>query len=204
MDKLGLEQINDTDLWAAFQSGSRKAFIVIYEKYIRVLYEYGSKLSPNHELVEDCIQELYIDLWLKKDQLGSTHNIKAYLFTSLKRRLTRQLSRISQQKQKIEENYGVEFALEVSQETKMLEELQEKHWKNRLNEALQGLTPRQREFIFLKYYQKLSYDEVARVMDLKKKGVYKLADRAIKALKSSVLVTTVILLLLTVWEVFTS
>ena len=77
----------DKEIWNAFKGGSLTAYKLIYEKHIDLLFNYGNKITQHSELVEDCMQDLFVDLWIKKSKFGIVLNIKAYLFISFRRRL---------------------------------------------------------------------------------------------------------------------
>ena len=49
-------------VWSALRLGNRKALDFIFEKYIRLLYAYGNKISKDYALIEDCIQDLFVEL----------------------------------------------------------------------------------------------------------------------------------------------
>jgi hypothetical protein len=59
-------------LWKSFLKGDDKSFSLIYQQHIDGLFLYGSKLCADRELVRDCIQEIFVDLFLKrkKDEQG--------------------------------------------------------------------------------------------------------------------------------------
>ncbi len=50
-------------IWDKFKSGDQKAFEIIYNEYVDVLYAYGSKMTSDKSLVEDSIQDLFIDIY---------------------------------------------------------------------------------------------------------------------------------------------
>ena len=55
----------------------------------------------------------------------------------------------------------------------------------RLKTALASLTDRQREAIFLKFYEGLSYEEVSAIMNISTKATYKIMARALGMLKEN-------------------
>jgi hypothetical protein len=55
--------------------------------YYPKLYAYGIKLVPFSDFVRDQIQDLFINIWQNREGLGDVSNLKAYLFTSLRRKL---------------------------------------------------------------------------------------------------------------------
>src|SRR5690606_40649004 len=77
----------ELELWRQFKAGDESAYIIIYQKYFRILYRFGVKISNNPEMVKDCIQDLFIDLWNNKKQLSDTDSITFYLWASLKRKI---------------------------------------------------------------------------------------------------------------------
>jgi RNA polymerase sigma factor (sigma-70 family) len=180
------ETRDEVALWNDFRKGNLEAFNAIYYKYIRLLYNYGSKITPDGSLVEDCIQDLFIELWQKRQILSETTSIKFYLFKSLNRKIVRksaQEKRLSM-KGKLTENYHFEvaFSHEFHLVTMQIDEEQ----KENLDKALQTLTPRQKEAIFLKYYEKLSFEEVAVIMAINVKATYKLVTRALDMLRKNI------------------
>jgi RNA polymerase sigma-70 factor (ECF subfamily) len=52
---------NDPELWNAFRQGDEQAFAQIYRNYVKVLYRYGLKITPDTSLIEDCIQDLFVE-----------------------------------------------------------------------------------------------------------------------------------------------
>ena len=51
-------------------AGGRKAALEkLYRSHAPILLRYGSKFSADWQLVEDCLQDLFIDLWQRREQL---------------------------------------------------------------------------------------------------------------------------------------
>jgi RNA polymerase sigma factor (sigma-70 family) len=186
----------DADLWEAFKSGNEEAFARIYHTLVQDLYNYGLNIAAAPELVEDCIQDLFIYIWDTKDKLGRTDNIKFYLFTALKRRIL----------VKTEENQKKDLLLhttwissekpDFSSEALLLSSQQEQEQSERLEKALQALTPRQREAIYLRFYDKLSYAQIASIMSLTIQSTYSLIARAMEGLREQMHLVLVHLFLL--------
>ena len=67
-----MEQTNhSTDtLLASFQAGNMAAFSQLYNLHINVLFNYGLKLTIDKELLKDCIHDIFVKLYTKKDELG--------------------------------------------------------------------------------------------------------------------------------------
>src|SRR3712207_1381315 len=82
---------SDTELWQAFKKGDEEAFDYIFEKHVHILYNYGRKFTPVSEIIEDCVQDLFVEVWEKKKLISDTDSIKFYLFKSLRLRIIRRL-----------------------------------------------------------------------------------------------------------------
>jgi RNA polymerase sigma-70 factor (ECF subfamily) len=81
-----LNLLTDIDLWRSFKEGDRDAFGELFRRHYTILVQYGAKLCPDRTVVEDCIQELFTELWQKKPA-ATVQSVKAYLLTSVKYKL---------------------------------------------------------------------------------------------------------------------
>ncbi|GEO03577.1 DNA-directed RNA polymerase sigma-70 factor [Adhaeribacter aerolatus] len=177
---------NDSTRWELFKSGDRDAFSEIYQAHIQALYSYGTKICPETEVVEDCIQELFIYLWQTKENLGPTNNIKFYLFKSLRRRL--QVSAEAHTKRnKFSNAFAKEEPMaEASPEHVLIAANVQENQQERMQQAMLTLTKRQREAIYLRFYDNLSFQEIAEIMGLQLKSTYNLISKAIEMLREHV------------------
>jgi RNA polymerase sigma factor (sigma-70 family) len=175
----------DRELWRLFKAGDQQVFSLLYRQHIQALYNYGMKVAADTELVEDSIQELFIYLWKTRENLSDTDSIKFYLFKSLRRRLiSSQEETLRLAKKNVaatQDRETVEFPYEQVLVYRQVEaEQQEK-----LIHSLNALTKRQREAILLKFYENLSFQEVAEIMSLNIKSTYNLLSKAIENLKEN-------------------
>ncbi|MCL6265168.1 RNA polymerase sigma factor [Flagellimonas myxillae] len=179
---IGGTKIEDSQLWSEFQSGNEAAYASIYRNNVFVLYNYGLKIVNDKNLVKDCIQDLFVELWDSKHRLGKVKSIKSYLFKSLRRKL------ISESVLGRKTVHGAKFFMTAntashSLEHSLIEKQEFDQQQVKLKEAINKLTDRQKEIIYLKYYAFLSYIEIAEIMSLSKKGTYKLMGRTIGFLR---------------------
>ena len=71
----------------AFQLGDVNAFSSLYDMHVNILFNYGSKLTSDKELIKDCIHDVFVKLYTKKNELDIINNFKSYLFISLKNKI---------------------------------------------------------------------------------------------------------------------
>ena len=172
----------DIALWSAYRSGSREALDLILERHTRLLLTYGSRITKDHFLIEDCIQDIFVELWYKREVIGDTDNIKLYLLKSLRRKIIRALmvkSRI--QVQSLDDDY--EDELEFSAEFNLIQDEVVNDRRKQLKDGLAQLSKRQREAVYLKFYEHFDYNEISEAMNLTVKSTYKLIGKAIETLR---------------------
>src|SRR5687768_14856374 len=84
-------QREDIFLWDTFRRGGKDAFEALYHQYVDQLYNYGMHIILDRTVVEDSIQDLFLELWQRRQFLGDTDGIRFYLCKSLKRKILRKL-----------------------------------------------------------------------------------------------------------------
>ena len=186
----------DRQIWEAFKTGSKAAFIFIYESYFDALYAYGHQFSGDSEMVKDCIQELFEEINESKKRLSHTNSIRHYLYKALKYKILRVLKK--QSKMVSEQNYphGLSFDFEISVEQTIINRQLREEKIQLLNQAIANLTDRQKEVIFYFFYEEFDIDQIRQIMDFKSiKAAQNIVYRAIKQLRS-LLISLLIPLLL--------
>jgi DNA-directed RNA polymerase specialized sigma24 family protein len=81
---------SDEALWSSFKTGNELALSILYKKHVQRLYDYGMHSFRSHDLVVDCLQELFLRLWNKRETLASVQAVKPYLFKAFRRILIHQ------------------------------------------------------------------------------------------------------------------
>jgi RNA polymerase sigma-70 factor (ECF subfamily) len=183
---LSSKRTQEAAIWRDFKNGDEAAFIWIYSNYFDALYNYAHQFGLDTELIKDQIQELFIYLREHRKQLGDVKNIKYYLYRSLRRRLLkvgrRRFSFTSLFSQEGNSRFDIEYT--YSQEVKMIEHLVSEETRIHLSKSIEKLTSRQKEVVLHFYYEGMSYQEIADIMNIRKvKSVRKLIYRAIDSLR---------------------
>lgn len=179
---------SDLEIWQSFKKGDKNAFAKIYQLYAKSLLNYGVtlRISPNLSVVEDSIQDLFLELWQSRENLADTDSIKFYLFRALKNKLMRIVKyNFSKNTDEIDETLGGDL-FEDSIERILIEEENEKERFESLKIAFDGLSRRQREVINLKYYHQFSNTQIAEIMELNYSSVGNLIQKALFSLRQSI------------------
>ena len=179
-------QLHDEhQLWQQFKNGDRSSFSRIYNTYIYSLYSYGDKIARDKTLVEDCIHDLFVELWQQKESLGGTSSIKFYLFKGLKRKIVKALQKENKQSGHDSDAGTYAFSVDFSHELHLVTQQLDEERKAHLARALQKLSKREKEVIYLRFYDGLSYQEIASLMAISVKTAYNSVHNAICHLRRS-------------------
>ncbi len=175
--------------WVRFNSGDRFAFQEIYSEFIDVLFAYGSKMTHDKDLIQDSIQDLFIDLYRYKINLRQPESFEYYLFKSLKRLIHKKLKRKGRTRDFEDQDF---FAFELTFDFE--EEYIQKESENSklivLQEILNELSQNNRELLFYKFNSNLTYKEIGKLIGIKPDAVKKKIYRIISNLRKAYNVKT--------------
>ena len=172
-----LEQV-----WIRFQSGEQGAFAVLYNLHIDKLYRYGTKLCKNEQTVKDALQELFLELFLKRDKIKiSPENLRFYLFLALKRTLIKKMRADRRITYSFNEN--VDFEPEYSIEFQIIEKEKDDEINRKVLNALNQLPFKQKEAVYLRFNEALEYTEIAAILEITVESVRKQVHRALKKVR---------------------
>lgn len=168
--------------WKRFREGEYIALGEIFRKLYGELFSYGVKLIPLEEVVRDTIQDIFVDIWSRKEKLINVNNIRAYLFVSLRHALLQQVKKL-----KVEDSTelaGVE-PFDFSMEDFIMQEENDSSKRLLLGQSLQQLTDRQREVILLRFNREMEFEDIAQIMRMNLQSVRNLLFRALQKIRSN-------------------
>lgn len=184
-DQVITKNTDDALLWQALKRSEKAAFEILLKKYYAVVLNYGVRFYRDKEFVKDCVQDLFVEIWNRREYLSDVISVKSYLLQSLRKNIIRESTRLKwfREADKIseEQDFNVEFDIE----TYLISRELENESLQKLRSELDNLTKRQREAIFLRFTQDLSYEEIANIMDINYRSVVNLIHEAIKAIRKN-------------------
>ena len=183
-----MQQINnnsseDFELWEAMLRGDRNAFAKLYERYFKLLYNYGRKIGQDSSHVEDSIHDLFVDLWRYKSNLATTTSVRFYLYRSLRRRLIKKDNNVLWFSQDIHLLEEVLHLTSPSSENEIIESESSDYRVNKLKKLLNDLSPRQYEALVLFFYDEFTYPEIASLLQLNEQSARNLVQRGLLQLR---------------------
>jgi len=175
---------SDFELWQAFLAGNNSAFINIYETYFDVLFSYGTRITPNEELVKDSIHDVFFDLRKNSKNIGDTNHIKFYLFKCLKVKLLKELKGWVGKRGSLDDH--TPFEITFSYEQMLINSQMDTEQIAKIKKAIEELSPKKREAVYYIYYEGLNYEEVKELMGLSSaKSARDLMYKALRSLRNS-------------------
>jgi len=177
------ENINDEVLWTSMRAGSTFAFEEIYRRYFQVLFSYGKRITGDEEIVNDAIQDLFVNIWRTRTSLNQAQSVKFYLFRSLRREIHKS-SKPGNLHGEDWETVSEEFLpTQLSPEATFAINEEVLIKTEQLNNWLSLLPPRQNEALVLRFYHNLDYPQIASILSIKEQTARNLVQKALLILK---------------------
>lgn len=174
------QYIETSIIWNEIIQGNKRAFHRLFTEQYRSLMIFGLGIKMDKALVEDMIQELFLELWKKRASLPPVENLNAYLKQILKRKIFKSI-------QKSKKINGLSFFSNKDHahpyEALLIEQETNRQRQSQLRNAFKELTQRQKEIIQLRFFKGLSYEEIARQSGTQKRTIYNQVHSAILVLK---------------------
>jgi RNA polymerase sigma factor, sigma-70 family len=175
----------DNNGWREFVAGKADGFRILYDRYVDQLLDFGCRFDSDKSLIKDLIHDLFLDLYRYRPRLDPDVNARAYLYSSLRRRIV--AARRKQKKfaalEEITEG-EIPFLIEWDLEQLTIRNEEERAKLSWVAQELAMLPRRQQEALYLRFTCGLTYDQVADIMEVSeascRTGVY----RAIKSIRT--------------------
>lgn len=182
---------SDPGLWSLLKEGDFQAFEQIYTRHFHDLYLYSYKLTKEKQVSLDCLQELFVQIWAKKERLQTVQSVRFYLMKWLKRDILRFLNdkNLHHLMYLGEE---IEACHHLSYESNPEEEEFIKYRAKLIRTAINQLTTREREVVYLRFMMGLPYEDICDILKLNYQVVMNYQHRAFKALKNNILIQNLV------------
>jgi RNA polymerase sigma factor (sigma-70 family) len=170
-------------LWNEFRSGKTDAFRQLIRIHYQDLYNYGSRFTRDEDIVKDCIQDLFLSLWTNRLTISENSFVKYYLLKTLRRHLARAIGQSKYYNGWSELHFEALFRDSSSIEGRLIREDLLVEPARKMRKVLTGLSRRQQEAIYLRFYLDADIEEIADIMSLNRQSVYNLLHDALKRLR---------------------
>jgi RNA polymerase sigma factor (sigma-70 family) len=165
--------------WTHITAGDQNAYSEAYLHFYERFYNYGLKFTKEITIVEDAIQEVLLSMWMDRSKIAMLQNPAGYFFTSFRNNLILKIKNQSKQLPLEMAEWEPDFA----RETILVNQEFDSEIQQKLQSVLDTLTSRQREAIFLRFYEGLPYEDVAQALGISVKATYKIVARGLLQLR---------------------
>ena len=165
-------------LFKEISNSNEKAFEKLFHRYYGHLCLFASRIIQNDNAAEEIVQDFFVKLWEKREQITIETSVKSYLFRAVKNLC---LNFIQHNKTKL--HYVQSILSEVSNNQTDDDSFTEINLAEKIEESIQSLPTKRREIFRLNREEGLKYREIAEKLNISIKTVETQMGLAIKTLR---------------------
>jgi len=163
--------------------GHEDALVDLFNTFYPSLMNFGSKFMQEREDTRDTINHLFLRLWDMRQQLPVVENVRAYLFTAIKRELLARKKSAGLEILKHHRFYGDLDADQPCFEEVVIRFQEKEEMISKIKKAMSYLTEREKELIRLRFFEDLGYDEIASQCGISKRTAYNIIHAGLTTLR---------------------
>lgn len=173
-------ELTDQELLSEIKSDKTEAFDTLYYRHFAQLARYAYKKLQNNDLTEEIVQDVFVELWKKRDTLETEGQIQALLYAILRNKILHELRARMIQNKHIEAYTRGRLN---DEHTLNAESLDEDGAHKKMIGAIKRLSPQCQQAFTLSRYEHLSYKEIAARMNISVNTVEKHISKALMILR---------------------
>lgn len=173
-----MNKTDETDFFEKIKNGDIKAFEMLFHQYYGYLCSYAVKIVNDKDEAEEIVQDFFVRLWEKRNQISIESSVKNYFFRSIKN-----LCINSIQHDKIKAKHAQKVISESETNTSAEDYFVEFDLAEKIEESIQALPNKRREIFRLSREEGLKYREIAEKLNVSIKTVETQMSLAIKTLR---------------------
>lgn len=172
---------SNTELVKLLKKGDMVAFDAIYNQYCHKLYQFVFMFLKQKEDAEEIVQDVFIKIWESRGKIDIYASFESFLFT-IAYNATMSLLRKRMSETKSREY--LKSLQQFSSAEQVIDEIQYKELKHKVESLLKQLTPRQEEIYRLSREEGLTHTEISQKLNISESTVNNHLVRTLKFLKS--------------------
>lgn len=170
--------LTDPTIFQRIKEGDEEAFSRLFDGYYVALCFFAAKYLGDMDLSRSRVQQVFVDLWVKREKIDISSSVKSYLYRSVKNRCIDYLrkERITSKTSESVENINQIPFRDLVEEAEL---------KKRLNSVINQLPEKCREIFLLCRFEGLKYAEIAQKLNISVKTVEMQMGIALKRLRNN-------------------
>jgi RNA polymerase sigma-70 factor (family 1) len=175
-----LTALSDLELWLLVKQGDSTAFEALYNRYWEKLYAVCYWHLMDQEGAKDIVQELFVDLWAKKNQINIEETMNGYLKVATRNRIFNHIRSVTIKKKHLDK-----VARDYDDKGNTTDEQNRERELRRLYvDEIQKLPQKMKEVFMLNKEDGFSISEVADKLSLSEQTVKNQLSTALKRIRS--------------------
>jgi len=166
------------------QQNDEQALADLMRNYYEALYNYAARFTTDEDIIKDCLQEVFISLWQRRESAATILSLRYYLLRAVKNKVLKSLHYNMRKTRSLDDSSSYDFFQEYSVEKMIIDKQISEEQAVILRRTLAQLSKRQHELIYLKFYQHLDHAQIGELMNLSRQSVYNLLHETIQKLRS--------------------
>ena len=171
----------ETELLKDIAAGNSKAFRALYSQWEPTLSSFIFQVTRSKIITAEIIQDVFLKIWMARESLVDVKDFKAYLFVISKNRAINALKKSLADLERMKK-----YVSEVPFNEQSVEDDNDQLPFTLIDEAIDQLSPRQKEIFLLHRYERYSYREIAEQLGIGKESVKTHLSLAIKSIKNHI------------------
>ena len=159
------------------------AFEFLFKEYYKPLCLYLGYFIKIKDVVEQIVQEVFVNIWENRKSFSPKGNIKSYLYRAVK---NKGLNYLKHEKIKIKSREDLK-AVYYSEETNIEKQFESDELLKLIEECVEQLPEKCREIFILVKFNGISYNETSEILNLSAKTVENQMGKALKKLRELLL-----------------
>ena len=188
-----LRTASDHELLQRLKQSDHSAYKEIYKRYFHLLFVHAYKKVGDEEQAKDVVQDVFANLWFKREFSLPSTNLAGYLFTSVRNKIFDLFAH-----QKVATKYldSLSNYLETHQSSPTDYHIREREFGLYIEQQIQKLPPNMKKIFEMSRKEQLSHQEIAKELNTTENNVSKQLNSALRVLKTKLSILFILLLVI--------
>ncbi len=172
----------DVEILELLSKGDQKSIDLLFNKYYTYLCNVIYRVINDADYAEDIVQEIFTDIWRKRESINVQTSLRAYLRRAA---VNRSLNHIRKQRMKFDDNE--EAVIDIESDTiDGQQEMEKNELEQRIHDCIDSLPPKCKLVFSMSRFENMSYQEIANHLDISIKTVENQISKALRILRKSI------------------
>jgi RNA polymerase sigma-70 factor (ECF subfamily) len=180
----------EKEIWHEIQLNNPKAFETVFKQYYALLCKYALSFLKSEDIAEETVQEIFVDIWERRESININISLKAYLFRPVHNRCINRLKKLV----KIYDTHPVYDYSEIPENPDLngSDENQPTYIfydgiEEDLENAIQSLPDQCRIIFMMCRFKSMQYQEIASQLNISVNTVKTQLQRALEKLRKTLI-----------------